>query len=994
MGKITTLLSILLIAVFISLHSAYATEQYEFLSSTSPIPDSQSPQYITIKESLIGKGEVLNTESRDVFSISVSGSKLVLDSLSSDGYNLYEKIVGNRTYPRSDLKELTLSADTIVVRGHIRFPQTNVTIFARIIEFEDINGNNSYISTEPYSYPIRARDSSITYGKSEDGASGVEAGSMLLAISDVKLSDSANLDLIRFFAVGGLGQEPGAGRKPPKGNSVPPLDCDNLGFQFDCNCFTKNGIDPKHVVFMENRKIPRSWGLDRFPEDGAPGIPAGVPGLGGSGGRVTISKNDYGKFVSVSGGKSGKPGQDVEGGDPGTPNPAYKTCMNGCNTVVCSSNQSQVGEPGVAPAAKLPTGPVGTIETDTQIGWLNAISVDATLIYAKDLYRAGDTQEANLKLDNLKASIEKHKDSNYLYARERREHLVASLLEIDRLQYLISTKRDFYGNLQGWAPTLSLEVLLLTYKAEIRSSLYSISLYQQILNRELSAESKQRALTLGFDEVVGQIASARAKLIKISDDIPDLLRKEKELADEIESFEELIKLEQQRLLDLAGTLADEETSELDKISGILKIGKSVAVAAQAIGGVGLESTILEITTNLQSLDQISKWNNTERAVRSIERVLSAIDDGKAGYSQVFSPDSQEKRIFSIFEDLKSKSKHHQYLLKKMETLISKAASTTEALEKLNVEYSNMVLKIARKVQQSMIMSGKFASSKKYINPEVISTVNLLNTEQLDRLTRYQHYMVRAFEYEFLTPYRISINLKNTATELSRILNNSPDGKFIDINDSQLEALSTVFRRDLEEIVSLGISSLGSSGTRVLGFIEVQLTKAELATLNSGESIGIDLDQRGLLFDDEYNRRIKSIKISNISIDNNISTPKFGVVKVIVTHPGVSHLETPQKVYKFLHGTDEASPFHWEFSFSLSRLAQTPLDAGSASTDNSLISAFIYTLGGTPYSTNDIRKYTLPGLVALYEISLKKSGQGEAEVSQLGFQIEYEFKPGK
>ena len=124
-----------------------------------------------------------------------------------------------------DIRSLTIYADSMEVADHLRFPGTNVTIYARELVFSE----TSSIDTTPLANSIRAcsefltedpedpannnfpadKDGKPTY-KAKDGENGERGGSITLYVGEV-IDTAGNAATKRFVSRGGKGQAAEAG---------------------------------------------------------------------------------------------------------------------------------------------------------------------------------------------------------------------------------------------------------------------------------------------------------------------------------------------------------------------------------------------------------------------------------------------------------------------------------------------------------------------------------------------------------------------------------------------------------------------------------------------------------------------------------------------------------------------------------------------------------------------------------------------------------------
>ncbi|AEE53212.1 T9SS type A sorting domain-containing protein [Haliscomenobacter hydrossis] len=167
---------------------ALPAEQTAFgLKPVVPIPADDDDGYVII--TLVkGTREYFNHTERETNSISIAGKTLVFDK------QIANKLKTFCDNPRNDVKELTLYAEKVIIRCALRFPQTNVTIYARSLVFED-GSEKASINTQPEA-PTAP----------QGNVNGSQAGSITLYLQHL----STDFEF-RFRLIGGSGQGTGNG---------------------------------------------------------------------------------------------------------------------------------------------------------------------------------------------------------------------------------------------------------------------------------------------------------------------------------------------------------------------------------------------------------------------------------------------------------------------------------------------------------------------------------------------------------------------------------------------------------------------------------------------------------------------------------------------------------------------------------------------------------------------------------------------------------------
>lgn len=179
---------------------SFPPEQTAFgLTPSVPIPADDDDGYVVLTE-VKGAKETFNHQVKDVYNISIAGKSLVFDKQLANRLNIF------CVNPRKDVKELNLYAEKVVIRCALKFPQTNVTIHARTLVFEDANGETASINTQPEAPTA-----------SQGDVTGLKAGDLTLYLQKMS-GDFA----FRFRLIGGAGQ--GAKDGGPGGTLSSNLD--------------------------------------------------------------------------------------------------------------------------------------------------------------------------------------------------------------------------------------------------------------------------------------------------------------------------------------------------------------------------------------------------------------------------------------------------------------------------------------------------------------------------------------------------------------------------------------------------------------------------------------------------------------------------------------------------------------------------------------------------------------------------------------------------
>ncbi len=174
-----------------------------------PLPDPASKDYIQIRESRSPTAETFNWRQINPRSVSVSGRLLIFEAASpvSDLLDRYDT--------DTDLKDLKIYSETVIIRSPLRLPGTHVEIHARELRFE---GNGSIDVTPLHNTAGNpdpdgvAPDEVIAHGA--DGANGLSSPSLEVYLEKLHSDPDPDTTIppVRFLLRGANAQEAGNGR--------------------------------------------------------------------------------------------------------------------------------------------------------------------------------------------------------------------------------------------------------------------------------------------------------------------------------------------------------------------------------------------------------------------------------------------------------------------------------------------------------------------------------------------------------------------------------------------------------------------------------------------------------------------------------------------------------------------------------------------------------------------------------------------------------------
>lgn len=978
---------------------------YEYLSNQRIKPDPKAEVYSKLSETTLSLDTIFNGEKRDTKSIVVTGIDITLDATSNDFHNIYEKIVGDRTNPRKDIEQLKLIADRITIIGEVRFPQTNVSINARVLNFEDRDGLVAKISTTPYPYKDKATGATQNTAAS-NGEKGMQAGNITVKVRDILVRFNEITDSkIRFVLEGGIGQEPGEGIPGNPGKDIPPFQkptnafgnvmwnvCDLVG-NFQTPQY--RNIDCNKVINIKNPKI--SWanqGSQSWPGDGTDAKPAGKPGIGGKGGILRISNENQNDIAyNIKGGASGPLGTDQEGGRGGFPNPAYRVCHNGPGVIdVCAVHNSKKGNDAIAPQPDAPFAEAGAFVILEKHEWLTKELVDLLILFADDLYKSGydaACKELYLKLYN---EIEYHRSVNSVYTTNWPLHYTAAVSRANRMINQINNDINYFKKSKGWVPTLSFELMKKAYSNGIDAALNELFFYYQINSRVKNNEAYKAQLSIQSSKEINTIKELEGSIARNISRTKELDLLIAPTKDSLDVFKELIQNEIDRLYVIAQNNVNDRQREDNLIASLKKLGQYVKLGAliytggQNVGQLGLISSLEEIYSNISGLNDDSEWKESEQTIAKLKALSGNLSDiSKMVDNLKLKKGPTQEEIAQELKFLLESSDYYKGLVATAERLIKTSENLNDELGVLIINIQELIEELSVSVQNKAILEDKSISAIRYSNKNTIDVIEKRKKETEERLLYYQYYLLRSFEYEFLNTYTTSFTLNRTYDEFERIISTNPDSdQYVELTLENMQSLKTIFESDINKVVELALADINVTGDRPAAFTGYKLSKKELRKLEAGEKITINPYFENILPKNEQMQRVINISIPKLKIKTN---DDYGVIRISIKHNGYSYLKKGNKTYLFSHGDGKTSPFQWTFSYTSTDDGNLP---STSITTSSLLKSLIY-VDGTEENIDDLRKFSLPGCISDFQIEVSAQNNIIKDIKKLYLLIEYEYE---
>jgi hypothetical protein len=903
------------------------SEGYRYISRERPIPDQKSSRYITVSDVLSVEPVQLNHDYGKARDIVIAGKEIVIDA--NNKYNSLYAIL-NEQY---NIRSLSLQAEIVTIRSPLRLPQTNVTIYARDLNFEKDDSNSlGLISTVPRDYISSA-------GPKQEGGRGLEAGNITIFAQKIVSGGSGP----RFILNGGQGQQGGPGKKGAPGSSLVSVDkntklTDLPSQLITCWSFVNNlkgdpivyfdfsymrCVPPIHFGPPISLDINGSWGTRAWPTDGLAGEAAGKPGVGGKGGLLTINSGDE-VGSSVGGGASGAKGvpDPAPGGDPGQPAKSswvlfesYDRDISAWDSVV-TSHTALSGSSTPSPAADQPTGPDGATKVLALNagGWLTPASFAAIVNYIDDLYLSGRTDEVISAAQKYEAIASEIKEKN--------RDMEVDLLRLRGMRARAESGLDYFGYRPGWVPLQPFSYQLKVYDEQIDKAIRVLYLSHWLKRKLDRNDLKADELKFLVDQTQDSLKTKGAELQKLNLEIDRISNRRALIADEIKVVKEEIGIAEQRIRETAENILKDK--EKDSLIGFLKTAATIAtvfpVGQPAVGSVGLAlnalasvkaedpiGSYLAIQSGIQKIDP----NTLSTITSDINQRLKGMDFKSSQDLTTFLQDNQKQyvELSNAINRIRDAMAGSQAPQSAVDTEIArlKAADASfialsDKLINLNDLKSEFARDIANLTNQIANVSSGINSSVRAINEVNISrNAILLSTdtslrghlEQMQReaqqsLLEVHDLLARAYEYRVLQPYAGIMDLSNLF-DRAVVLAESDGAQPLTL--ANFQELRALYDQSLQRIVTGLWKHLNTTAPEKLQEIMFSFSSQQLKDLSTRKVVSFSMSDELLLNGNMEAYRIADIKVADIDIDRtvlndrsfanlsiSISTDGFGTLK--------------------------------------------------------------------------------------------------------------------
>jgi hypothetical protein len=801
---------------------------------------------------------LFNNVQKPVRDISISGKELVFGG-DDESLNLLNG--------STDIQNLYIYAEKVIIKKEQKFYQTNVTIYAKELVFEDNNVIGS-INTTPQAWGTSA---------SGNGGAGANAGNITLYVRKITQPTSA----LRFICNGSNGQT--------------------------CAENSNNG---------------------------------------GSGGTVT-STVDVRAECQYFNGYAG-------------------ISTSNKNTGIC--------------------GKMGSFTlSEKQFAWLHPNVLSSVVKYAKEAYLRLNSDFTNTTFNEYVKQIEEYKNSvewTSIGAVEKKEVETAET-EMRAILYRIEQNLDYFGNPVAWVPMLSFEINKGVFEQEIESAINVMYLNYWLKknkeNQQSRIEASQQAIGV-IETEISDNQKAIETLIKDIDNIQDqtliignaidtLTKKTESLRSELERKAEKNVTKRARINKTAGILSAiaKITPAVCSFFGPIGTGIGSAVGGLASMGSNILSKSANGGNNMNSvtnfIESTSSVFQSDKDFKNIAEVVKMLKDtttkeqptptenkpkipsfdemyvitkpvleSMQNLSKVFLTNTiSTEQIQAELNKLMSESKEFTNLLKNADSLNRRKE---ELIQRLATTFNTINTTITA-IQKGVIsldgLKETVFNGSCQQNLRAMQYLDDMERNARERLLKYHYYMAKSYEYRTLEVYPTTLNI---TTLLEKTIETNKDKT---LTAEEFKSFKGFYDAALSDVKEAIIQKFNTRN-EYSGKVSVALSKEELETLNSGESITINIVERGFMPAHRENLRIAGFAVETIRTHSEGTHGSVDDFELKLEHSGKSMLRKDGEFYYFNH-TNPASnipSIQWIFDYRKGLIIENKVSAASTSLISSLL----------------------------------------------------------
>lgn len=898
-----------------------------------------------------------NHANRDTFLFSaISSGTLVVEA----GSGIYAS-----THDRPDIKEVTLMGETVIIRSPWRLKGTQVKIYARELRFEG-GGQLITTPNEQFAPPTDATGPNAPGSNGANGDPAGSVDIFVEKYIDASGNGNAKFVLTGGKGQDAGKGRHGADGTSVSGISSRSYrtdsTCDARTYVSQ-NGYMITYFEMVGDPFVADRVL---FGSKTFPTSGQDAWPSGTPGRGGNGGTLRTSNASItGIFGGGQPGAPGAPTPVAahtskvlcEGGTAGTPRKSEHVQATWkflqCPDAVQIDKSETVGGRSFSVVSSSAGAPGARVIVTNPYEWVNPLLMRKILNDIKDDYLQNRISRVQTRLDDYADLIDQYQANAAAWnITEQMTRLELGQIrdEMRRLRQQVANGLDYFGNPAGWVPMLSFEVSSTIFDQEIDRSLDIVYLARWVGKRQDSASAVVAALTTARNKLADEVAEVQKRYGPAKANLDGLKSQAQTLQTRVVNLQNTLQAKDNALHAKAVANTQPPAWETGlrlslKIAGTAC--KMIPAYQPALGAVGdglnlgsdfdpdqpwdtiqqipdIASTYLTAKADEAAADHASKvaaesmnpaqlaaQNATDARVKKLQDLSNASSQLSAGMKNISGFLERAKapspEVDAELEKLKAADPEYGQLVTDIQQLVKDNQDLANKIVAGILEVGELSDLITRNLLAMDGLSARAGQSANLVDDRLNSYLRDMERRAWDRLLKYHYYMAKAYEYRLVTPYTAQLDLKDIYDRIETIAAANPDstgGVLPDAQKDQLnsQSLHSLFKALIADTTEKIVGDFQHNSYTTGASLNYHLTSGDIAALNRGEALTLNLANRGLFQPGEEDIRIRSISLENvddIGTEGNLH-PSLASVELFIQHSGLSNIRKDGKVYQFRH----------------------------------------------------------------------------------------------
>ncbi len=332
--------------------------------------------------------------------------------------------------------------------------------------------------------------------------------------------------------------------------------------------------------------------------------------------------------------------------------------------------------------------------------------------------------------------------------------------------------------------------------------------------------------------------------------------------------------------------------------------------ASNFGSASAQVQATNASINTQSLtNQTTRFDYLGALNTAMSGLQSGITNIRGFLAQNEAPSAD---MLAELESLKASDTNYQALATRIEALMLEQRKYADQLLATMTSVAGLSDLINRDILAIDAMDPEISDGYAYLDGRASAYLDDMKRRAFDRLLKYHYYMAKAYEYRLLQPYANPLNLEALFEEFSDLADRP--GATNQLSQGDFESLFQIYHEPLRDVATniwyvYETASWAESLTNL-----ITLQPQQLAALNRGEALTMNLVDAGKFDAQEENLRILDINVWDIGLVRADGTP-FDFddrLDLNIEHSGVSTLKTSSSLYLFRHyNRDTRNPLRWE-----------------------------------------------------------------------------------